>query len=92
MKKFFDSFLVNAIVAMLVVLYMLYDEQRLYPGHPLIGDLAYGVFLSVAASLLAETAKILLLKRGCNWWHTAIGAVTGCVLAFGAGYLIYGAP
>ena len=89
MRKILDSFAANAVVVLLVVLYMLCDEQRLYPDHPLAADLAYGVFLSVSASFLAETAKALLLKRGYNWWHTAMGAVTGCVLAFGIGYLIY---
>ena len=90
MKKIFDSFLTNAVLVALVVLYMLYDEQCLYPGHPLTGDLSYGVFLSVAVSFLAETFKVLGFQRGGKWWHLGIGAVAGFVLAFGIGYLIYG--
>ena len=90
MKKIFDSFLTNAVLVALVVLYMIYDEQRLYPGHPLTEDLAYGVFVSLAASFLAETVKVLCFQRSYKWWHFGIGAVIGFVLAFGIGYLIYG--
>ena len=90
MKKIFDSFLTNAVLVALVVLYMIYDEQCLYPGHPLTEDLAYGVFVSLAASFLAETVKVLCFQRSYKWWHFGIGAVTGFVLAFGIGYLIYG--
>lgn len=90
MKKIFDSFLTNAVLVALVVLYMLYDEQCLYPGHPLTEDLAYGIFVSFAVSFLAETIKMLGFKRNYKWLHFAIGAVIGFVLAFGIGYLIYG--
>ena len=92
MKKIFDSFLTNALIVALVVLYMLYDEQCLYPGHPLTEDMAYGVFVSLAASFLAETVKVLCFQRSYKWWHFGIGAVAGCIVAFFAGYLIYGAP
>ena len=90
MKKIFDSFLTNALIVALVVLYMLYDEQCIYPGHPLTEDLAYGIFVSFAVSFLAETIKMLGFKRDYKWWHFIIGAVIGFVLAFGIGYLIYG--
>ena len=60
MKKIFDSFLTNALIVALVVLYMLYDEQCLYPGHPLAEDLAYGVFVAFGTSFLAEVAKVIL--------------------------------
>lgn len=92
MKKIFDSFLTNALIVALVVLYMLYDEQCIYPGHPLTEDLAYGVFVSLAASFIAETVKVQCFQRSYKWWHFGIGAVTGCIVAFFAGYLIYGAP
>ena len=94
MKKIFDSFLTNAVLVALVVLYMIYDEQCLYPGHPLAEDLAYGVFVAFGASFLAEVAKVIFVKKIENWtrcfWQWAIGAVIGFVLAFGIGYLIYG--
>ena len=90
MKKIFDSFLTNALIVALVVLYMLYDEQCIYPDHPLTEDLAYGIFVSFATSFLAETIKVRGFKRNYNWWHFGIGAVIGFVLAFGVGYLIYG--
>ena len=94
MKKIFDSFLTNAVLVALVVLYMIYDEQCLYPGHPLTEDLAYGVFVAFGASFLAEVAKVIFVKKIENWtrcfWQWAIGAVIGFVLAFGIGYLIYG--
>lgn len=94
MKKIFDSFLTNAVLVALVVLYMLYDDQCLYPGHPLTEDLAYGVFVAFGASFLAEVAKFIFVKKIENWtrcfWQWAIGAVIGFVLAFGIGYLIYG--
>jgi hypothetical protein len=90
MKKIFDSFLTNALIVALVVLYMIYDEQCICPGHPLTEDLTYGIFVSFAASFLAETIKVLGCQRNYKWWHFIIGAVTGFVLAFGIGYLIYG--
>lgn len=90
MKKIFDSFLTNALFVALVVLYMLYDEQCIYPGHPLTEDLAYGVFVSFAASFLAETVKVLGFYRNYKWWDFGIGAVVGCVLSFGIGCLVYG--
>jgi hypothetical protein len=94
MKKLLDSFLTNAVLVALVVLYMLYDEQCIYPGHPLTEDLAYGVFVAFGASFLAEVAKVIFVKKIENWtrcfWQWAIGAVIGFVLAFGIGYLIYG--
>ena len=90
MKKIFDSFFTNALIVALVVLYMLYDEQCLYPGHPLTEDLAYGIFVSFAASFLAETIKLLGFQRNYKWWHYIIGAVIGFAVAFGIGYLIYG--
>lgn len=92
MKKIFDSFLTNAVLVALVVLYMIYDEQCIYPGHPLTEDLTYGIFVSFAASFLAETIKKLGFKRNYKWWHFIIGAVAGCIVAFIVGCLIYGAP
>ena len=96
MKKLLDSFVTNALIVALVVLYMLYDEQCLYPGHPLTEDLAYGVFVAFGASFLAEVAKVIFVKKIENWtrcfWQWAIGAVAGCIVAFIVGCLIYGAP
>lgn len=90
MKKIFDSFLTNAVLVALVVLYMIYDEQCIYPGHPLTEDLVYGIFVSFAVSFLAEIIKMLGFKRDYKWWHFGLGAVIGFAVAFGIGYLIYG--
>ena len=60
MKKIFDSFLVNAIVVMAVVLYMLVEEQRLYSGHAMTEDLLYGGFLALGGSFLAEVERLSL--------------------------------
>lgn len=90
MKKIFDSFLTNAVLVALVVLYMIYDEQRLYPGHPLSEDMLYGGFLALGVSGFGESLKLLFLRHHANWLHFDIGAVIGFVLAFGIGYLIYG--
>ena len=90
MKKIFDSFLTNAVLVALVVLYMIYDEQRLYPGHPLSEDMLYGGFVAIGMSGTCGFARRLCFNHRFNWWHFGLGAVIGFVLAFGIGYLIYG--
>ena len=90
MKKWFDNFVVNALIAMVVVLYMLVEEQRLYPGHPLTEDLLYGGFLALCGSFLAEIGKIVFVRKGYNWWQWLAGAVVGFVAAVGVGHFLLG--
>ena len=96
MKKWFDNFVVNALIAMVVVLYMLVEEQRLYPGHPLTEDLLYGGFLALCGSFLAEVAKVIFVRKidkDNKWrcfWQWAVGAVVGFVAAVGVGHFLLG--
>lgn len=89
-KKWFDNFVVNAIVVMVVVLYMLVEEQRLYPGHAMTEDLLYGGFLALCGSFLAEIGKIVFVRKGYNWWQWGVGAVVGFVAAVGVGHFLLG--
>ena len=94
MKKWFDNFVVNALIAMVVVLYMLVEEQRLYPGHPLTEDLLYGGFLALCGSFLAEIGKIVFVRKVESWskcfWQWLAGAVVGFVAAVGVGHFLLG--
>ena len=94
MKKIFDSFLVNAIVVMAVVLYMLVEEQRLYSGHAMTEDLLYGGFLALGGSFLAEVEKVIFVRKVESWskcfWQWLAGAVVGFVAAVGVGHFLLG--
>ena len=79
MKKFFSTFVLNAIFALIGVGVTIWQELTIFPAHWGILGICTGA--SVGGSLLAELIKIIGAKRNFSIWQFVVGAVIGIVAA-----------
>ena len=88
MKKYLDSFLINIICAIVIVLSMLFSEKSLFENYNALDDIFYGIFCAIGGSFLGETIKVLVVRKHYNWKDLLIGSILGLILSFLIFYLV----
>ena len=75
MEKFLSSWYLNAIVSIIAVAAVFWQELTIFPAHWCILGTCAGE--SVGGSLLAELIKIIGAKRNFSIWQFFLGAAVG---------------
>ena len=79
MEKFLSSWYLNAIVAIIAVAAVFWQELTIFPANWGILGICTGA--SVGGSLLAELVKIIGAKRNFSIWQFVVGAAIGVAAA-----------
>lgn len=80
MKKFFETFILNALLAFVISLGVVLQELSLALGASMFGIAMLGLIGAIGGSLLGEVINHFVTKKVISYKNIGIGAVIGIVI------------
>lgn len=88
MKKIFNTFITNTILAAAAALGLIYQEISLTGDDGMLGTLGIGAMGALGGSVAGEVINMLAGQKTFNYINAAIGAVAGFAIGSAAALAI----